>query len=110
LIEGVEDILEEILPQAGLTRTLPEQRPPISTLEAMPGEPDRPPTSFQAKGARLGETESKLLPFITQEPVNVDTLIAASGLTAHEVQSSLLVLELGGIVRQLPGKLFLRKE
>jgi len=110
LIENVEDILEEILPQAGLQKTLPEQLRLISTSEAMPGEPDTPPVSFQTKGARLGETESKLLPFITQEPVNVDTLIAASGLTAHEVQSALLVLELGGIVRQLPGKLFLRKE
>lgn len=110
LIEGVEDILDEILPQAGLSRTIPEQRPPISTPEAIPGEPDTPSASFQAKAARLGETESKLLAFITREPVNVDTLIAASGLTAHEVQSSLLVLELGGIVRQLPGKLFLRKE
>jgi DNA processing protein len=110
LIEGVEDILEEIIPQAGMSQTLPEQRPLISTLEAIPGEPDTPPASFQAKGARLGETETKLLPFITKEPVNIDTLIAASGLTAHEVQSALLVLELGGIVRQLPGKLFLRKE
>jgi DNA processing protein len=110
LIENVEDILEEILPQAGLPQTLPEQLPLISTLEAMPGEPDATPASFSAKVGRLGETESKLLPFITQEPVNVDALIAASGLTAHEVQSSLLVLELGGIIRQLPGKLFLRKE
>ncbi len=110
LIECVADILEEILPQAGMSKTLLEQPSLISTLEAMPGEPDSPPASFHTKVKRLGETESRLLPFITQEPVNVDTLITASGLTPHEVQSSLLVLELGGIVRQLPGKLFLRKE
>jgi DNA processing protein len=110
LIEGVEDILEEILPQVGLPQPRPEQRPPMPTLEAPPGEPDTPPASLRTKGAKLGETESRLLPFITREPVNVDTLITASGLTAHEVQSGLLVLELGGIVRQLPGKLFLRKE
>jgi DNA processing protein len=110
LIEGVEDIPEEILPQAGRSPTPPEHPPMIAMLEAMPGEPDAPPASLQTKGAKLGEMESKLLPFITQEPVNVDALIAASGLTAHEVQSSLLVLELGGSIRQLPGKLFLRKE
>ncbi len=110
LIEGVEDILEEIIPQAGLPQKFPEQQLPLSPFGAMPGEPDTPPASFPTKGARLGDKESKLLPFITREPINVDTLIAASGMTAHEVQSSLLVLELGGIVRQLPGKLFLRKE
>lgn len=110
LIDSVEDILEEILPQAGLSQTLPEQRPRMSTIGVMPAKPEAPPVSPRTKGAKPGDTESKLLPFITREPVNVDTLIAASGLTAHEVQSSLLVLELGGIVRQLPGKLFLRKE
>jgi DNA processing protein len=110
LIENVEDILEEILPQAGRPQTMPDQLPLISTLRAMPGEPDTAHASIPAKIGGLGETESKLLPFITQKPVNVDALIAASGLNAHEVQSSLLILELGGIIRQLPGKLFLRKE
>ena len=110
LIENVEDILEEILPQAGLPRTHPEQLPLISTLAAIQGEPHTAPASLPAKALGLGETESKLLSFITHEPVDVDTLIAASGLTAHEVQGSLLVLELGKIIRRLPGKLLVRKE
>ncbi|MBM4313176.1 MAG: DNA-protecting protein DprA [Deltaproteobacteria bacterium] len=110
LIEGVEDILEEILPQAGLSRPLPEQRPPRSTLGAVADTPETQPASVQNKGAALGDRERKLLPFITREPLNVDALITASGLTAQEVQSALLVLELGGIVRQLPGKLYSRKE
>jgi len=110
LIEGIEDILEEILPQAGLTQPFPGQRPPIPTPEASPDAPVASHAVSQAKGARLGATEGKLLPFITREPAHVDALISASRLTAQEVQSALLILELGGFVRQLPGKLFLRKE
>jgi predicted Rossmann fold nucleotide-binding protein DprA/Smf involved in DNA uptake len=37
-------------------------------------------------------------------------LIASSGLKAQEVLNALLILELGGHIRQVPGKQFLRKE
>jgi DNA processing protein len=110
LIENVEDILEEILPQAGLPPVHPGQLPLVSTPAAKPGEPHAAPVSLPAQAGGLSEAESKLLSFITHEPVDVDTLIAASGLTAHEVQGGLLVLELGEMIRRLPGKLFLRKE
>jgi DNA processing protein len=110
LIEGVEDIIEEILPQAGLSRTPPEQQPLFTPLEEKPGEPGAAAAALLKKGAASGDTARKLLPFIAGEPVDVDTLIAASGMSAHEVQSGLLILELGGIIRQLPGKLFIRKE
>ena len=110
LIENVEDILEEILPQAGLPPVVPERPPLFSAPEAVPENTKTTPAPHSGDVGGLGETESKLLSFITQEPVDVDTLIARSGLTAHEVQSGLLVLALGGIIRQLPGKMFLRKE
>lgn len=110
LIENVEDILEEILPQAGLPPVVPERPPLFSAPEAVPDNMKTTPAPYSSDVRGLGKTESKLLSFITQEPVDVDTLIARSGLTAHEVQSGLLVLALGGIIRQLPGKMFLRKE
>lgn len=110
LIENVEDILEEILPQAGIPPAHPEQLPLVSTPVEKPGESHAAPASLAAHTGGLNETERKLLSFITREPVDVDTLMAASGLTAHEVQGGLLVLELGDIIRRLPGKLFLRKE
>lgn len=110
LIENVEDILEEILPQAGLPPAHSGQFPLVSTPAAKPGEPHVASASLPAQAGGLSEAESKLLSFITHEPVDVDTLIAASGLTAHEVQGGLLVLELGEMIRRLPGKLFLRKE
>jgi DNA processing protein len=111
LVENVEDILEEILPQTGLQPVVPEQPPLFSgTPAAVQDDPVTAHSPLSAEAEGLGEKESKLLSFIIREPVDVDTLIAQSGLTAHEVQSSLLVLALRGFIRQLPGKLFLRKE
>jgi DNA processing protein len=110
LIETVEDILEEILPQAGLPPVVPESAPLFSTPEVAADDTETTPAPLSSNAGGLGARESKLLSFITEEPTDVDTLIAHSGLTAHEVQSSLLVLALGGIIRQLPGKMYLRKE
>jgi DNA processing protein len=111
LIENVEDILEEILPQVG--------NPPVVFVEtstALPPEaliPDRKsPLTPVMRGdvAGLGDKENKLMSLITFHPVNIDTLIASSGLAAQEVLNALLILELGGHIRQMPGKQFVRKE
>ena len=111
LIENVEDILEEILPQVG--------NPPVVFVEtstALPPEaliPDRKsPLTPVMRGdvAGLGDKENKLMSLITFHPVNIDTLISSSGFTAQEVLNALLILELGGHIRQMPGKQFIRKE
>jgi DNA processing protein len=60
--------------------------------------------------AGLGDKEKKLLSLISSRPVDIDLLIASSGLKAQEVLNALLILELGGLIRQMPGKQFVRKE
>jgi predicted Rossmann fold nucleotide-binding protein DprA/Smf involved in DNA uptake len=61
----------------------------------------------QAAGREaLTEKESRLLGFITEKPLDADTIINRSGLAAAEVLAILLSLELKGHVLQLPGKLF----
>jgi DNA processing protein len=60
--------------------------------------------------ASLGNQEQRLLSLIPSRPVDIDTLITSSGLTAQEVLNALLILELRGLIRQMPGKQFLRKE
>ena len=94
LVESVEDILEEILPQIG--------RPPAPRRGGTrKDEPGREP---------LTEEESRLLGFITETPQDADTLIKRTGLAAAEALSLLLALELKGYILQLPGKRFSRKE
>jgi len=111
LIENVDDILEEILPQAGKPLSVSNGPSPAFRPEAF--EPDResaPAPALGGDAAGLGDKEKKLLSLISSRPVDIDLLIASSGLTAQEVLNALLMLELGGLIRQMPGKQFVRKE
>ena len=100
LVENVEDILEEILPQLGNRSITP--RPQNELRSAVPA--GRPAKASVAE--TLTEKESRLLGFITEKPIDADTIINSSGLSAAEVLALLLSLELKGFVLQLPGKLF----
>ena len=104
LIEGVHDILEEIIPQvdeAGQKR--------LAEDGSTPARPD--------KGKALGEPEAaldddqrKILGLISTKPLDPDSIIVATGLRAQDIMRMLLTLELMGLVEQLPGKRFIRKD
>jgi DNA processing protein len=104
LIENVEDILEEILPQAGL----PPSVSPLSQSALLDAEQSNDSRQVELPG--VANREQQLLSFITSRPVDIDTLIQSTGLAAQEVLNTLLLLELRGLIRQIPGKQFLRKE
>ena len=104
LVENVDDILEEILPQVDRERTQARPQPrPRQTRECAPGGEPSP-------GIALGETEKAVWQALSQEPMHIDRIIAATGLPAREVLGMLLNLELRGIVEQKPGKTYTRKE
>ncbi|HEX9456857.1 MAG TPA: hypothetical protein VF935_04430, partial [Candidatus Acidoferrum sp.] len=44
----------------------------------------------------------------TDEPRHVDELVERSGLNSSEVLATLFMLEMKGIIRQMPGKQFVR--
>jgi len=55
----------------------------------------------------LGGTEKKLYELLTiEETKHIDELVENSGLNSSEVLSTLFVLEMKGVVRQMPGKQF----
>jgi DNA processing protein len=110
LIENVGDILEEILPQAAMP---PSGSNRLSASPQTDGEKPAPEGNGllpAEKSTGLGDAEQKLLDLIPSRPVEIDTLITSSGLTAQQVLNALLILELRGLIRQMPGKQFLRKE
>lgn len=82
LVEAAQDILEEL---GGLTM---------------------PAASAQASAAT--DTEPALLIHMGFDPVDLDTLIALSGLTMAELSAMLLTLELDGRISTLPGGLYQR--
>ena len=88
LVQTVADILEEL--PAGICL-----------------RPD--PGSAGESGAMAGEP-SGILKYIAYEPVTVDTLVAATGLSADRISTELLELELQGAVNALPGGAYIRAE
>jgi DNA processing protein len=49
------------------------------------------------------QTEAVLLKQLSSDPIHVDDLGAATGLPAHEIASTLIMMELKGMVRQVGG-------
>ena len=84
LVEGVEDILNEIAPTLVSTPTAP------TTLLPLDLEPH----------------EKQLIDLFGDDPIHVDVLISKSGFGAARVLEILLGLELKGGVTQLPGTHF----
>ncbi|HOG08010.1 MAG: DNA-processing protein DprA [Syntrophales bacterium] len=104
LIEGVDDILEEILPQL--------QRAGIVPPAAQPS-PDAIPDAATSDGAAmesLSERERIVFSALSAIPVDANALVHATGLTVQEIITALLQLELNGLVRQMPGNRYLREE
>ena len=92
LVETAADILAEIGPLAG-----------IPTAPAAPGRtPGEPAQEADAEYQRL-------LDALAHDPCGVDALAARTGLTAAEVSSMMLILELQGAVESLPGGRYARK-
>jgi len=85
LVERVDDILEELLPQM---RRLPR------------GSVFSPPS--------LEGDEKKLYDLLSFEPKHIDQLIQESALSTSAVSGLLLALELRGAARQLTGKFYVR--
>jgi DNA processing protein len=95
LVTGWEDVIEE-LPTAVRAELLPVETT-TSEQRAMLVEES------------LAPAELALYNLVTEdESLHVDELVERSGLTSSEVLAALFDLELKGVVRQLPGKQFLK--
>jgi len=92
LVERAQDILDEILPQidARLRAAL--------RVEAAPAPSQTP----------LRSEDSVVYEALSYEARSVDMVIETTGLNAAKVAASLLMLELLGRVRQLPGQQYIR--
>ena len=128
LVEDVEDILDElrdiaepmvrIRPADARIRTASKStiRSPekIETPAATPlldahEKQDTRPSGTDLRALNLNPRERKLFDLLDLNAArSIDDLIVQSGLQAHEVLATLLVLEVKRLCRQLPGKRFLK--
>jgi DNA processing protein len=94
LVQDVDDILAE-LPKVG------------APVKSGPGAAAK--VSAQPRPLHF-RVDDPLLPLLGAEPLQLEELVQASRLPAPEVMSRLTVLELQGLVRELPGKCFVLQD
>jgi DNA processing protein len=92
LVEDAEDILTEF----------ESLFPPVSR----PGTPGAAPA--EATALELSEAERQVFDAVGDEETDLDGIIRQSGLTSADVFATLLRLEMRRLIRQLPGKRFVR--
>ena len=83
----------------------------LSEFEYLFPQTNRPPSPAETgalPGISLSENEQKAYDALSHEEVHIDEVIQKSGLPAAAVSVALLSLEMKRLVRQLPGKLFVR--
>jgi len=100
LVESADDILQHLTPMIRPSRT-PSDNPPAAAAAGLESE-------HSPSGHDLSPEETAVLGLLGQEPVHVDRLCAQSGLKASAVTAALTALEIKGLVRQMPGKYFMR--
>jgi DNA processing protein len=91
LVETVEDVIEEFGP---LTQ-------PLSVCEGEPPIPD-------PRALMLNEIERAIYDLLDSTPKDIDAITQESRLSAANVASTLMVLELKRLAIQMPGKLYVR--
>ena len=92
LVDSVEDILDE----------LPSYAFQPSTDEVIKNED-------ALIESQLSQEEGAIWKVINSSPVHIDDISKRSALPAFKVSSSLVMLELKGLIQQLSGKMFIRK-
>lgn len=104
LIDSIDDILEDILPQL--------ERPPAkpSARNAKPPAVCISQTNTEMVKAPLSLTDQTILNILSCKKMHADDIIEKADLPPAEILSSLITLELKGIILQQPGKIFSLKK
>ena len=101
LIESVEDVMEAL----GYIGEQLEAH--VSAAAAKARESVEKPL-FDVNQLKLSGDEKAILDCLDKEPVHIEQVIAETNLTAGSVNAGLISLRLKGLIKQLPGSLFVR--
>jgi DNA processing protein len=98
LIENTDDILEEILPQLEKTKV-------FNASSASRPEAIKTPVKTE-----LSKTDQEIVDIVSGGCLHIDEIITGTGLSPAEISSTLMALELKGLIQQHPGKFFSLKK
>ncbi len=102
LVDSIEDILDALGYVGQGLKSHTEQ----SSGQA---EEKAQATLFDSGRLNLSDAEKAILGGFDGEPMHVEHIIAQSDLTAGQVHASIISLQLKGLVKQLPGGLYVKK-
>lgn len=101
LVQDVDDIIEELGMQIEDSDVLRGAGADSSGLEAVGGA---------GAGAvpGLADEDKKVYEILSTDPCQIDVICSRTSISASKVSSILMMLEIKGFVKQLPGKQFVR--
>ncbi len=102
LVESVDDVIESL----GYIGEQLQTHAAAASAKAA-DEMDAP--LFDAGRLNLSGSERMIYNYLNKEPVHIEQLISQSDLSAGETNAALVSLQLKGLIKQLPGSLFLKK-
>ena len=102
LVESVEDVMEAL---GYIGEELAEHI--TDTAEKAAAKVERP--LFDIRELKLSGNEKTIYEQLCREPSHIEQVIADTNLTAGSVNAGLISLRLKGLVKQLPGSLFVKK-
>jgi len=101
LVESIEDVMEAL----GYVGEQLRAHAAAATAEA--SKKIETPL-FDASQFNLSESEKTIYDSLSKEPLHVDQIIAETNLPPGTINAGLISLRLKGLIKQLPGNLFLR--
>lgn len=108
IVTCVEDILVELGPITGRSPvSVAEQPGPVPTAPAPARQPD--PATKASDDVADDAIRDTVLAALGPAPVNIDTLVRATGLLPRSVQIALMELDLAGLIERQGGQLVSRR-
>ena len=102
LVESVEDVMEAL-------GYIGEQLQEHVTAAAAEASENIETPLFDVSQLKLSEDEKTIYDCLGKEPLHVDQIIEETDLAAGSINAALVSLRLKGLIKQLPGSLFLRR-
>jgi DNA processing protein len=102
LVESVEDVMEAL-------GYIGEQLQEHVTAAAAKASENIETPLFDVSQLKLSEDEKTIYDCLGKEPLHVDQIIEETDLAAGSINAALVSLRLKGLIKQLPGSLFLRR-
>jgi len=101
LVESVEDVMEAL---GYIGQRLQSY---VSEAAEKASEKLKTPL-FDVRQLNLNNDEKKIYDYLSKEPLHIDQIIAGANLAPGSINAGLISLRLKGLIKQLPGSLFMR--